>query len=203
MMTIQDFQRRWSGYTPGLLGGSRRFAVLVPLTDSADGPRFLFEVRDSRLSQGGEICFPGGRSEPEEPFTECALRETWEELSIPREEITLLGQSDYLVHQRGFLLQPVLGAVSPAGMAAMRPSPNEVAEVFTVPVEFFRSTPPLVLRYALEPRLPEDFPYEAVGIGPDYPWGGGEVEFPVWNYHGRIIWGMTARILRDILLHMD
>ena len=201
-MTARDFAARWGGHVPGLMGARRRFAVLVPLLEDGGGLRLLFEVRSPKLKQPGEVCFPGGRAEAGESAEDCALRETFEELSIPPSEITLLGKPDFLVHQRGFLLQPVIGLVSPAGLASLRPSPAEVTETFTVPAEFFRSTEPALYRYALAPQIPEDFPYETVGIAPDYSWGTGEVEVPVWQYEGHVIWGITARILRDIFRQM-
>lgn len=203
MRTARDFADRWGRHIPGLMGVRDRFAVLVPLIEAPDGLRLLFEVRDSRLRQGGEVCFPGGRMEPGETPWQCALRETREELGIPQEEITLLGQTDFLVHQRGFWLQPVIGLVSPEGLAAMSPSADEVAEVFTVPAEFFRTTAPALPAYSVEPKLPQDFPYDLMGIGPDYPWGRSEVEVPVWHYEGHIIWGLTARILLHILQEME
>lgn len=198
-MTAAEFAARWGGHVPGPMGVRRRFAVLIPLVEAPDGLRLLFEVRAAGLRQGGEVCFPGGRAEQDESALDCALRETREELSIPREEIRVLGMTDYLLHQRGFLLQPVVGLVSPAGMAALSPSPAEVAEVFTVPADFFRDTEPSLYRYGLTPNIPPDFPYDAIGIGPDYHWGAGVVEVPVWRYEEHVIWGMTARILRDML----
>ena len=140
--------------------------------------------------------------EPGETPADCALRETEEELSIPRAEIRLLGQGDFICNQRGFLLRPLPGLVSPAGLAALRPAPAEVAEVFTVPVEFFRTTLPQPCAYDLIPHVPESFPYEAVGIPRDYPWNCGKVEVPVWLYGGHAIWGMTARIVRDLVSHL-
>ena len=50
--------------------------------------------------------------------------------------------------------------------------------------------------------LLEDFPYEAVGIPRDYPWARGRVEVPVWIWQGHVIWGMTARIVRDLVSHL-
>ena len=137
--------------------------------------------------------------EPGETPQDCALRETEEELSIPREEVTLLGTPDFICNQRGFLLRPVLGLVSPAGLAALRPSPAEVAEAFTAPLSFFRETAPDLRRYALVPQVPEDFPYGPVGIPRDYPWSRGQVEIPIWYYQGRAIWGMTARLVKEII----
>lgn len=195
---LQRLARRFQHHEPGLLGASRSYAVLCPLVEAEDGLRLLFEVRAPQLRQGGEVCFPGGEMEPGESPADCALRETEEELSIPRREVALLGTPDFICNQRGFLLRPVLGLVSPAGLAAMRPSPAEVAEAFTVPLAFFRETEPQVWRYELLPQVPEDFPYNAVGVPRDYPWARGQVEVPIWRYQGHAVWGMTARLVREI-----
>lgn len=196
---LERLRRRFEGHRPGLLGARRSYAVLCPLAEGEDGLRLLFEVRAPQLRQGGEVCFPGGQMEAGEGPEDCALRETEEELSIPRGEVTVLGTPDFICSQRGFLLRPVLGLVSPAGFAALRPAPAEVAEAFTVPLSFFRETDPDLRRYALIPQVPEDFPYGPVGIPRDYPWNRGEVEVPIWYYQGRAIWGMTARLVREIV----
>lgn len=191
--------RRFGGRTPGLMGARHSFAVLCPLVEREDGLHLLFEVRAAGLPQAGEVCFPGGRAEAGETPLACALRETEEELSIPPAEISMVGTPDFICNQRGFLLYPLLGLISPAGMAALSPSPDEVAEVFTVPLSFFRTTKPEVYTYDLIPQAPEDFPYEAVGVQRPYPWSGGTVEVPVWHYEGHVIWGMTARIVRHLI----
>ncbi len=199
MGELERLRRRFQGHDPGLLGADRSYAVLCPLVERADGLHLLFEVRAPKIRQGGEVCFPGGRMEPGESVPDCALRETEEELSIPRREITLLGTPDFICSQRGFLLRPVLGLVSPEGFAALRPSPAEVAEAFTVPLAFFRETDPEVWRYELLPQVPEDFPYGPIGISRNYPWAHGQTEVPIWHYEGRAVWGMTARLVREII----
>ena len=196
---LERLSRRYEHHEPGLLGAAWSCAVLCPLIEGEDGLRLLFEVRSSQVSQGGEVCFPGGRMEPGESPRDCALRETEEELSIPRQEVTVLGTPDFICNQRGALLRPVLGLVSPAGLAALRPSPAEVAEVFTVPLAFFRERPPELRRYELIPQVPEDFPYAAVGVPRSYPWSRGQVEIPIWYYQNHVIWGMTARLVREIV----
>ena len=196
---LERLARRFQDHEPGLLGASRSYAVLCPLLEEADGLRLLFEVRAPQLRQGGEVCFPGGKMETGESALDCALRETEEELSIPREAVTPLGTPDFICNQRGFLLRPVLGLVAPGGLAAMRPSPAEVAEVFTVPLSFFRETAPDIRRYELLPQVPEDFPYGPVGVPRDYPWSRGQVEIPIWYYQSHVVWGMTARLVREIV----
>lgn len=196
---LDALRRRFGGHQPGLMGARREFAVLCPFVEKEDGLHLLFEVRAAGLPQAGEVCFPGGRMEAGETPEKCALRETEEELSIPRQEIALLGRTDFICSQRGFLLHPVVGAVSPAGMEALRPSPAEVAEWFTVPVEFFRQTPAEMYTYRLVPQVPEGFPYEAAGIRRDYPWAEGQVEVPLWRWQGHAIWGMTARMVQHLI----
>ena len=196
---LERLARRYRGREPGLLGASRSFAVLCPLVEREDSLRLLFEVRAPQLRQGGEVCFPGGQMEPGESVTDCALRETEEELAIPRREVTPLGTPDFICNPGGFLLRPVVGLVSPAGLAGMRPSPAEVAEAFTVPLDFFRQTPPEVWSYELLPQVPESFPYGPVGIPRDYPWSRGQTEVPIWHWQGHVIWGMTARLVRDLV----
>ena len=167
MRELDALRRRYGGHQPGLLGARHSYAVLCPLVERPEGLHLLFEVRARNLSQGGEVCFPGGRMEAGESPAQCALRETQEELAIPPGEVTLLGTPDFICNQAGFLLRPVVGLVSPAGFDAMVPSPDEVAEVFTAPLRFFAETAPESWHYELVPQVPEDFPYEPVGIPRD------------------------------------
>ena len=199
MRELEALRRRYGGHQPGLLGARHSYAVLCPLVERPDGLHLLFEVRARNLSQGGEVCFPGGRMEAGGTPAQCALRETEEELSIPAAEGPLLGTPDFICNQMGFLLRPVLGLVSPAGFAALRPSPAEVAEAFTAPLSFFAETAPEPWRYELVPQVPEDFPYESVGIPRDYAWNHGWVDVPVWYWQGHAVWGMTARLVRDLI----
>lgn len=198
MNELDALKQRYEGRVPGLLDVRRNYAVLCPFVEKEDGVHILFEVRAKELRQGGEVCFPGGAMEEGESAAECALRETEEELGIPREEIALFGEGDFQAGQDGFMFRPLLGVVSRAGLSAMRPSAAEVAEVFTVPLRFFQETPPEVYTYDLVPKLPEAFPYEAVGISPQYPWRGGRVDVPIWYYEGHVIWGLTGRVIRDL-----
>lgn len=196
---LNDFRRRYYHYKPGLLGAKRSYAVLCPLIERDGVLQLLFEVRAAGLRQGGEVCFPGGRAEPGESAESCALRETFEELAIPSSEVEILGRPDFISNQAGFLLEPVLGFVSQKGFESMKPSPAEVADIFTVPVDFFAEHPAELYVYDLIPRAPLGFPYEKVGISDSYSWANGQVEVPVWYWKNRVIWGMTARLVGDLV----
>ena len=78
-----------------------------------------------------------------------------------------------------------------------------MAAVFTAPLAFFRDTEPQLYEYDLLPRVSDSFPYEAVGIPRSYPWASGKVEIPVWHYGGHVVWGMTARLVRDLVSTFD
>ena len=87
---LTNLRRFYGDHVPTLLEARHEYAVLCPLVERPDGLHLLFEVRSAGVSQSGETCFPGGQMEPGETPADCALRETEEELSIPRAEIRLL-----------------------------------------------------------------------------------------------------------------
>ena len=195
-----DLARLLAGRQPDLMDKRGEFSVLVPLVEGEAGLSLLYEVRARTLrSQPGEICFPGGRMELGETPEDCALRETWEELSIPPQAIQILGQLDFIAHRAGFLMHAVAAKVDRAAAEHMRPSPAEVAETFLVPLDFFLKNPPLDLSYDLVPNPGDDFPYEQAGIPRDYAWRLGRETVPVYRWRDRVIWGLTGRITRNLV----
>lgn len=134
--------------------------------------------------------------EPGESPTECAFRETWEELGIPASAIRPIARLDDVYMPRGDLMHPVMAQVETGAVVHMTASADEVKETFLVPADFFRREEPLVYTYPLEPKVGEDFPYALIGFPQGYRWRGGKVEVPIWTYKGHVIWGLTARILR-------
>ena len=186
--------------TPGLMDARRAYAVLVPLVEREGELCLLYEVRARTLRrQPGEVCFPGGLMERGETPEACALRETWEELGIPPEQIKLLGRLDFIAHRANFLMQPVLGLVDSGALEGMVPSPAEVDEVFFVPLSHLLEMEPIEYEYELIPTPAENFPYEVIGIPRDYRWQHGWENVPVYPWQGRAIWGLTGRITRHLI----
>ena len=197
-MELDKFRKKFSGHTPTLLNHRGCSAVLVPLVESDGELCLLYEVRSATVSQPGEVCFPGGRMEQGETPTECALRETYEELGIAAQDIDILGELDFLYIRGDRLLYPILAKISSDALAQMTPVPNEVSETFLVPLSWLRDNPPTFYRHRQEADMPK-FPYEAVGISSDYPWSRHFAEIPIYHGLPHHLWGMTARITYYLL----
>lgn len=123
---------------PPDLDTARRAAVLVPLTtDSMDslGPQFVYTVRKGHLNDhAGQISFPGGSVEhADDTLLDTALREATEEIDLPPESVEVIGAlEDMYIPPSNFLVKPFVGLLEPT--ARFRISPDEVEEVFLVPV---------------------------------------------------------------------
>lgn len=173
-------------------------AVVVPLVEQDGEPALLFEVRSSQLAwQPGEICFPGGRIEPEDADAEAAaVRETYEELRLRQGELTIVGPQDYVVSPIGVIVYPFVGYIS--GAARIRPNPEEVAEIFTVPLDFFIANDPVVATMEVATKPAAGFPLQLLPAG--YPTGWRpRTAYPVlfYKYERYVIWGLTARIVNN------
>jgi 8-oxo-dGTP pyrophosphatase MutT (NUDIX family) len=115
-------------------------AVLVPLIDRPGGLTILLTQRASQLAKhAAQIAFPGGRLEPSDPdIASAALREANEEIGLDPARVEVVGYlPDHLVIT-GFRVTPVVAIVSPP--FELRLNPDEVADVFEVPVDYLFDT---------------------------------------------------------------
>lgn len=191
---ISHIETVFREHVPGRIDSEKEFraAVLIPLIDGPKGPEVLFEVRAGSILQGGDISFPGGGMEEGETIARTAVRETCEELCIKAEQIRLIGQSDYFSTGKGRTIYACVGELT--GYHGTF-SPDEVAEVFTVPLSFFQETEPERYRVSLNEEPEEDFPFDRIVGGRNYRWINGKREILFYNYEGRTIWGITAKLI--------
>lgn len=166
-----------------LLGDAprRSAAVLVGLREGVE-PHVVLTVRTAHLpSHAGQVAFPGGSSDAGDPdLVATALRESEEEIGLDRSLVSPLGFLDVFETISGYCVTPVVARI--AGHARLVPSPDEVAEVFEVPLAFFLE-PANLRRYVMEYR------------GHKRPM----VEFV---HGGHRIWGATAAMLLNMLQRM-
>lgn len=111
-------------------------AVLFPIVLRDGGHTVLLTQRTAHLrDHAGQISFPGGRVEAEDISpSHTALRETEEEIGLPRERIEILGFLPEYRTGTGFRVTPVVALVRPP--FELQADPFEVAEVFEVPLAF-------------------------------------------------------------------
>jgi 8-oxo-dGTP pyrophosphatase MutT (NUDIX family) len=79
---------------------TNKVAVLITIINIENQLHLLFQVRSKKLKwQPGDICFSGGRVELSDISSECTVkRETFEELVIEPNQITILEQLPNLLH---------------------------------------------------------------------------------------------------------
>ncbi|WP_298727117.1 CoA pyrophosphatase [uncultured Ferrovibrio sp.] len=160
-------------------------AVLVPVVGYEGGERVILTKRTAHLSNhAGQISFPGGRIDPEDPdVIATALRETEEEIGLDRSHVSVLGALDPYMTGTGFVVVPVVGLVRPG--FTLIPQQHEVEEVFEVPFEFL-----------MDRRNHQR--HKGVFNGVERHWW-------AMPYNDKYIWGATAGMLRNLhdLLHGD
>lgn len=194
-----------AGRTPRTLSipAFRPAAVLVPLLDRPAGPTILFTRRTETVRHHkGEISFPGGGIEQGEDAVRAALREAEEEVGLLPERVTAVGILDDLPSIAGFVVTPVVAAVRDPP-EAFRPAVFEVLEPFEVPLAVVLD--PTIRRVSLwDPaRLPPEAAAAVVAARAEFervdPATG---HWRVYSFEagpGRTIWGLTARILADLV----
>ncbi|MBN1103699.1 MAG: CoA pyrophosphatase [Deltaproteobacteria bacterium] len=162
-------------------GGYRRSAVLIPLFESGGEYRLLFTKRTTRVeAHKGQISFPGGRVDWEDGSPEeTALREAEEEIGLRREDVTMLGRIDDAVTLvSNYLVHPFVGLIPHP--YNFRINPGEVDRILEVPFQIF---------------LPEK------GVGKVLPiqYEGNTVQSWAYTYDGDVIWGATARMMKNFI----
>lgn len=172
-----DQVREWLGDSPCIPA-----AVLLPFREGPQADLLFTRRTDHLLHHAGQVAFPGGRVEPEDDdVVAAALRECEEEIGLPPATVTPLGFLDCFETVSGFCVTPVVARVA-ADAPPLTPQPDEVAEVFEVPLAFFLD-PANLRRYTMDYR------------GQRQPM----VEF---QYAGHRIWGATAAMLVNLLERM-
>ena len=164
--------------TEGREAASTAAAVLIPVIAHPQALTVLFTQRTPHLrSHSGQVSFPGGRAEPGDASAEfTALRETEEEIGLSPSVVEVLARLPDYRTRTGYRVTPVVGLLTPP--VAFAPDPNEVAEIFEVPLAF-------LLDERNRQRRTREFQGQQVG-------------YYVFEYGEKVIWGATAGMLVNL-----
>lgn len=159
-----------------------RAAVLVPLLGDAGCERRLLLIRRAAgdYAHQGQVAFPGGRHDPErdQSLLDTALREAEEEIGLVRDAVRVVrALADQQTRSTGYVVTPFVGEVT--AQYRYRPDPREVAEVFTAALSCFA-----------EPARREQMQWTHAGA---------VHVVPCVRIAGHVVWGVTLRIIDDLL----
>ncbi len=154
-------------------------AVLVPLFQKGEDCYLLFTKRSEQVKyHKGEISFPGGVVDEEDAELErTALREAFEEIGLKEDDVQIIGVLDDIVTITEFIVTPIVGLFPYP--YPFKISEVEIAELIEVP---------------LASLLAEDCLSEREIFRGDRQ----EVVY-AYQYGNHVIWGATARILKQFL----
>ena len=126
-----------------------------------------------------QIGFPGGKLEPEDnSLKEAALRETEEEVGVPREVVTVLKQlTEIYIPPSDFFVQPYLGIVY--NTPQFIKEEKEVEALVEVPLSMFMDDKTLVTKK----------------ITTSYATN---IDVPAFLLNGHVVWGATAMMLSEV-----
>jgi 8-oxo-dGTP pyrophosphatase MutT (NUDIX family) len=154
-------------------------AVLVPIVDRGEPFLVLAKRTEHVGTHRGQISFPGGRLDPSDRgLLEAALRESEEEIGLPRAVVEPLGAlDDTETVATQFVITPFVALVR--APVAWQPDGREIEKVIEVPLAALRDRANLRVEYRER--------------------AGAQHEVLFWDYQGETIWGATARILKHYL----
>jgi 8-oxo-dGTP pyrophosphatase MutT (NUDIX family) len=151
--------------------------VLVAVTDRAEPGVILTQRTDTLSRHPGQVAFPGGRIDPgDDGAIAAALREAEEEIALPRNQVTVIGEVDRYRTITGFEVTPVIGVVPPDLLLV--PSAAEVAQVFEVPLNFVLDS--------------------ANHVEATVEWQGRNRHYYEISWNGHRIWGATAAMIVNL-----
>ena len=195
-MSIESSVRKLTGREPKFLDHDKYkyFSVIIPVLANTND--ILFEVRSDGLKkQPGEICFPGGMIEAGETSKAAGIRELCEELLVSPTDIEIVAPLDILITHHRAMVHPHVAYLHRYSGTFNR---GEVKEVFTVPFEHFLKHDPISHDTEISVIPCQGFPFDLIG-GENYPWYTAKHHVLFYLYEDKVIWGLTAKIIQNIV----
>src|SRR4030042_4558077 len=156
-------------------------AVLVPLFSDGKEYHILLTKRSSTVLQHkGQISFPGGKPhKADSSLLETALRESWEEVGLDPKDVEVIGElDDTPTTTTGFLISPFV-ALIPYPYKFTK-NPSEIDDILDIPLSALMDKSCFKQEYVIDE-------------------GDKTITAYSYEYSGRIIWGATANIIKQLL----
>ncbi|EDS77462.1 NUDIX hydrolase [Clostridium massiliodielmoense] len=175
----------------------KKSAVMILLIEEHNELYLILEKRAITLkNQPGDISLPGGGIEEGETSKEAAIRETFEELNIEKENFKFIGEMDYFITSFDSIIYPFVGEIKEYKMS---PNRDEVDHVFKVPLKFFLQNEPEEHEVLIKQWFKEDFPFDIINGGKNYKFSEKKFNQYFYKYNEYVIWGFTATIIKRFI----
>jgi 8-oxo-dGTP pyrophosphatase MutT (NUDIX family) len=174
--------------SPRLLN-KKRAAVAAVLRFDRGAPDVLLMTRATRRDDrwSGQVCFPGGKeAKGDRSLVDTAMRETREELGIDLESSgRMIGRLNNVRALARLRVRPM--KISP--FIFVQTAPMDVVLGDEATNHFW-----LPLDRAAAGEFDSEYEYQ---VGPV------PMQFPCWRYEGHVVWGLTYRMLRELLRKVE
>lgn len=159
---------------------ARAGAVLIALTPSESGLEIpLIHRADDGGPHSGQVALPGGGAEPSDrDASETALRESWEEITLPPGSVEILGALTPLyIPVSSYAITPVVGWCNfPGVWSTLKADSREVQQIIRADVG--------QLRASRQTRSVSE--------------GARRLRVPSYATGEHIVWGATAMMLAEL-----
>lgn len=152
-------------------------AVLVAITERKEPGLILTKRPDTMRKHPGQVAFPGGRVDQDDPdIVAAALREAQEEIALDPGHARLVGLADRYRTVTGFDVTPVVVVIPPD--LPLYPNEEEVEAIFETPLSYVLDAANHTVRTV--------------------DWNGEQRQFYEMHWDGFRIWGATAAMLVNL-----
>ena len=154
-------------------------AVLVLITKNLNDGSLILTRRSEKLKRhGGEISFPGGVKDASDyDLKETALRETFEEINIKKDQVDIIATLPDTFTSTGYLIRPYVAILEEPYAFGIN---SEVSDIVEIPM------PALIEGHCDRT--------ETVLLR-----NNSIVKRPLYVYEGNVVYGATARIMANLL----
>lgn len=159
-------------------------AVVILIITNEQCPKLLFTKRSRHLKHhAGEMGLVGGKKDDtDSDIMYTTYRESFEEIALKPDELVIVGELDVQISKLGVTVKPLVGLIEPSVIATLVASADEIDAMYWIDLCLF----------CCQPTLQN---FQAYYQGRYWP-----IQTMGWRYDNEIIWGLSARIVMDLVL---